>query len=672
MKNKKILPVFLLAACLVLSFRTASAAPGPGQLIPKPASYTSSGQPYAFRADGRDVRIVSPDRGLRRELASLPEFAREEAYRLTVSARGIEIRALSDKGVLRARQSLDYLKALSEDGTIEQCTVTDWPRFQHRGLMLDISRNFRSKEFILKQIDAMSLVKLNSLHLHLTDAAGWRLQIDRYPRLTGYAAWRPGEHFTDWRSEGGGYLEEGDPRARGGYLTKDDVREIVAYAQARGVNIIPEIEMPGHSGEVTAAYPELSCLRTDEAGHTVQVPTPDVCPANEEVYTFFENVLSEVMDLFPSRLIHIGGDEASRRAWRSCPRCQALMQKEGMTDVAELQSYMTRRIERFLSNHGRTLLGWDEIMEGGLAPEATVMSWRGVRYGNEAIAAGHDVIMSPVSNCYLDYPQDEPSRVPPAFGSYQPLKNVYKFDPQSPDVDPALLPHLLGVQGNLWTEYVPTDEHAEFQLYPRAFAIAEVGWSRQEDREYDGFRDRALALVEVLRGRGYHPFDLASEFGDRPEATRPAVHQALGCPVAYTIPFSAQYPATRERALTDGLRGGYSYHDAVWQGFNSDMDVTVDLGSVRPVHFVGAVFMSLMGVNIALPEKTEVYVSVDGENYTLLCQTFREIPDASQTGQLFVLYGESVQAQARFVRYRAFRQDAPRHDWLFTDELLIN
>ena len=662
----------ILILPLLLLTKGAWASPGPEDIIPRPVSFTTSDATYKFRSDGKDIKVNENDRALRAFLRTVPlqDFAREEAYRLTVGKNGIQISALSKKGVLRARQSLAYMESLSEDGTIRQCTITDYPRFSHRGLMLDISRSFRNKDFILKQLDAMARVKMNSLHLHLTDGAGWRIEIDAYPRLNTYAAWRPAEKFTEWR--GGGYAEQGSENAFGGYLTKEEAKEIVAYAGKLGINVIPEIEMPGHCAEVTAAYPELSCWSKDDEGNLVQKPTPDVCPANELTYTFFEKVLDEIIEIFPSRLIHIGGDEASRRAWRTCPACQALMEKEGMKDVAELQSYMTKRMENFLISRGRVLLGWDEIMEGGLAPEATVMSWRGTSAGAEAMAAGHDVIMCPTSNCYLDYPQDELSRVPPAFGSYQPLKNVYKFNPAPDDLDPKDLPHLLGVQGNLWTEYVPTEEHAEFQLYPRAFAIAEIGWTPQEEREYGNFRSRALDLIEVFRKDGYHPFDLANEFGDRPEAVNGAEHLAKGCPVEYHIPYSEKYKAGREAALTDGQRGGYSYYDGVWQGFLSDIDVTIDLGAVRDIHFVGASFMSQIGVNIALPEKTEVWVSEDGVTYEKLCQTFRELPDASQVGQLFVLYGEVVNGKGRYVRYKAFRSGKPRHDWLFTDKILVN
>lgn len=667
-----LIPKVLLVCALSIAALKAWSAPGPEDIIPRPVSFTSTGNTYRFREDGKDIKVNLGDKAFNRELhsLSLPSFALDEAYRLTVGKDGIRIAALSQKGVLRARQSLSYMEALSDDGTIRQCSITDYPRFAHRGLMLDISRNFRSKDFILKQLDAMARVKLNSLHLHLTDSAGWRIEIDSYPELCNYAAWRSADKFTEWKD--GSYAQKGSDGAYGGYLTKEDAKEIVAYAEKRGISIIPEIEMPGHCSEVTAAYPELSCWHKDGNGELVQTPTPDVCPSNEKTYEFFCKVLDEVIEIFPSRLIHIGGDEASRRAWAECPSCQALMRKEGMTDIAELQSYMTKRMEKHLLSRGRVLLGWDEIMEGGLAPEATVMSWRGTQAGAEAMAEGHDVIMCPMSNCYLDYPQDEPSRVPPAFGSYQPLKNVYKFNPQPDTVDEAMLPHLLGVQGNLWTEYVPTDEHAEFQLYPRAFAIAEIGWTPQEEKDYDNFRARALDLLDVLRADGYHPFNLADEFGDRPEAVHPAVHLALGCPVKYIIPYNSKYPADGKASLTDGTRGGYSYYDAVWQGFLSDIDVVIDLGEVKDIHFIGASFMSQIGVNIALPEKTEAWVSEDGENFTPLCSTFRELPDAAQTGQSFVLYGEVVNAKGRFVRYKAFRSGKPRHDWLFTDEILVN
>ena len=638
---------------------------GPGSLIPRPVSYETAAQTYTLREDGKDIRVRLGDRSLARQVRDLPAFAAEEAYQLTVSPRGVEIRALTQTGADRARQTLEQLRLLSGDGEIECCTLLDWPRYPYRGFMMDVSRHFRNKEFILKQLDAMALLKMSVLHLHLTDDAGWRMEVDSYPRLTELGAWRDGDTWTEWRDRGGLYVEEGTPGAYGGYLTKDDLREIVAYAAERHIDILPEVEMPGHSAEVTRAYPETACLGPDGQ----PVFNSDVCPGSEETFRLFEAVLDEMLEIFPSTMIHIGGDEAGKAGWRNCPRCQARMEKEGLKDVDELQSWMIHRMDRYLTEKGRKLVGWDEIMEGGLAPGATVMSWRGIEQGQEATADGHDAIMTPSGHVYLDYPQDDPMKEPVGFGSYQPLSRVYSLDP-SEGMDPAAAAHVLGVQGNLWAEMILTDEHYEYMMYPRLLAIAEVGWTPQEDREYEEFRERALRMTELLRSLGYHPFDLASEVGERPESQQPLVHLGRGAKVTYATPYSEKYAADGDGSLTDGQLGRWNFARGGWQGFNSDLDVTLDLGEVRAIHYVGTTFLSSISSWICLPERAEISVSVDGKEFETVAVLRR--PFRKEEDTMYILYGAPVNADARYVRLRAYRPDAPQHDWLFIDELVVN
>lgn len=640
-------------------------AAGPGFLIPKPVSHEPAVGHYEPREDGKDIRIRLGDKTLQRLTGDLPAFAAEEAYMVTVSMRGIDIRALTQTGAVRARQTLDQLRLLSEDGTLECGTIVDWPRFAHRGFMMDLSRHFRNKDFILKQLDAMALLKMNVLHLHLTDDAGWRIQIDRYPRLTSLAAWREGDTWSQWQEKGNHYLEEGTPGAYGGYLTKDELREIVAYAAERKIEVIPEIEMPGHSAEVLRAYPGVACLGPD--GNPVY--TSDVCPGSEETFRLFQAVLGEVMEIFPSRLIHIGGDEAGKQSWRDCPRCKARMEAEGLSSVEQLQSYLVRRMEKYLISKGRRLLGWDEIMEGGLAPEATVLSWRGTEQGMEAIAMGHDVIFSPTGYMYLDYPQDDPLTEPEGFGSYQPLSQVYSFNPEA-GLPAGGRSHLLGLQGNLWAEMIPTDEHYEYMMFPRLAAVAEIGWTPQEGRSYADFRERALAFCELLEDQGYHPFNLAGEVGERPESQQELVHLGRGALVTYRTPFHAKYAAAGDGALTDGRLGRWGFAGGDWQGFESDMDVILDLGEVRPLHYVGATFLSSIGAWIALPERMEIALSSDGVHFTTAAVIRRPLREESST--MYIPYGAAVTADARYVRIRAFRADAPQHDWLFTDEIVVN
>lgn len=646
-----------LAAALTLSPAPALGG-GPRDILPAPAKVTlAEGKvPYS------EPKVKVGGRSLAGATDNLPGFARDEAYRITISRKGISIEANTPAGEFYARGSLEQMRRAGD--TLECCTILDYPRFAYRGVMLDISRHFRDKEFILKQIDAMAEVRLNRLHLHLTDDAGWRIEIKAYPRLTQYAAWRKGATWKEWRQGGGLYAEQGDPGATGGFLTQDDAREIVAYAAARHITVIPEIEMPGHSAEVIAAYPELSCLTAD--GSSKAANHSDLCPGNEMTFTFMENVLREIMDIFPSKYIHIGGDEASKRNWSDCPACRARMEQEGLSSVEELQSYLVKRIERFLNANGRSLLGWDEILEGGLAPNATVMSWRGTEGGIKAAEAGHDVVMTPGEWCYLDKYQDAQFKEPEAIGGYLPLEKVYSYDPVS-GVPVGAAKHVLGVQGNLWHEYIPTPEHTEYMLWPRAFAIAEVGWTPRGHKDAASFRERAGKMAGYLAGKGYHPFDISKEFGERKVSLAPVKHLGAGKKVTYNIPWHPSYPAAGNAALTDGLMGSWSYGDGRWQGFLSDVDVTIDLGRVESVHFVGAYFMMQPGPEIFLPRKVEVLLSDDGREFRKVGEVWNEVP-YSDRSVLYPLFGTSVKARGRYVRFKAERTYA----WLFLDEIIVN
>lgn len=417
-----------------------------------------------------------------------------EAYSLHVGEDGVKIQALSEAGLFYGVQSLIQLAEQGE-GCIQSVDVLDEPRFPYRGIMLDVSRHFRSKDFVKKQIDLLSHYKFNRLHLHLTDAAGWRIAIDKYPRLTQFAAWRKGKTWKEWWNGDRGYCEETDPEAQGGYYTKDDIREMVEYARQHCITIIPEIEMPSHSDEVLTAYPELSC--THEPGKQ-----SDFCVGNEKTFEFLEDVLTEVMELFPSEYIHIGGDEAAKSAWKTCPLCQKRMKEEGLKDVDELQSYLIHRIERFLNEHGRSLLGWDEILQGGLAPNATVMSWRGEQGGIDAALSGHHAIMTPGEYCYFDSYQDAPYSQPEAIGGYLPLSKVYSYNPVPDSLSADNQKMILGVQANVWAEYIPTDEHMEYMLYPRAIALSEVAWTAPERKSWDSFHDRILKIIPQLKAKG--------------------------------------------------------------------------------------------------------------------------------------------------------------------------
>lgn len=585
-----------------------------------------------------------------------------EGYVLSVNSDGVRIEALSGAGLFYGVQTLLQMAADAPEG-MTAVTVKDEPRFEYRGIMLDVSRHFRSKEFVKRQIDLLSYYKINRLHLHLTDAAGWRIEIKKYPRLTQFAAWRPQAVWKDWWNGKREYCEETDPRAQGGYYTQDDIRELVAYAQKHYVTIIPEIEMPSHSEEVLTAYPELSCTH-------VPYKQSDFCIGNEKTFEFLENVLTEVMELFPSEYIHIGGDEAGKASWPNCKLCQARMKKEGLKDVNELQSYSIHRMERFLNSHGRKLLGWDEILDGGLAPNATVMSWRGTEGGLAAIRSGHKAIMSPGQYCYLDGYQDAPYSQPEAIGGYLPLKKVYGYEPvpDSLSADEAKL--MYGVQANLWTEYIPTEEHAEYMLYPRAIALAEVAWSKPENKSWEDFHRRALKIVDELKAKGYHPFELRNEIGNRKEAETPVEHLALGKKVTYNAPYWENYPAAGEATLTDGLRGGWNYNDQLWQGFvtKDRVDVVIDLEKETPIHSVAADFMQICGPEVFMPERVVISVSNDGKEFTQLAEIKHEV--VRDDAVTFKNFGWEGEASARYIRYQALASDK-FGGVLFTDEIVV-
>ncbi len=641
---------FLLPLCLLVIAAAELGAQTPEAIIPVPSEYTLTGGTYRFKEEP-SVKVV-------RSAMSCPE-----AYSMKITRNGVKIKASGDAGIFYAFQTLDQMTRGGRIKEILCCEINDSPRFRYRGMHFDVSRHFRSVEFLKKQIDAMASFKMNRMHLHLTDGAGWRLQIDAYPRLTEFAAWRPQQIWKDWWTADRHYAEEGSAGAYGGYYTKDDIREIIEYAHQRHIEVIPEIEMPGHSEEVLAAYPELGCSG-------LPYKQADFCPGKEKTFEFLETVLSEVIELFPSEYIHIGGDEAGKGLWKTCPDCQKRMREENLGDVDELQSYMIHRISEFVSSKGRKIIGWDEILDGGLAPGATVMSWRGTQGGIESMAMGHDVIMCPGNFCYLDHAQDAPFREPESIGGYLSLEIVYGYEPEDVTMPKESLDHLIGVQANLWSEYIPSDQHAEYMYWPRAIALAETGWSSRGNRDYDSFRKRVMPVLERMREDGYSTFCLENEYGERKLAQSGLKHKAVGASVKYNQPINMSYPASGETSLTDGVAGGWSNSDGRWQGFLSDVDVTVDLGEVTPVHYVGATFMQLAGPYIFMPEKVEIYVSRDGAEFGLISEIWNDVsvkcPDL-----LFRSFDTLCDIETRYIRYVA-RQGGVPGGWLFLDEIIVN
>ncbi|WP_410078673.1 family 20 glycosylhydrolase [Barnesiella intestinihominis] len=611
--------------------------------------------PFAESATGNN--------GIELNLCDSSIVTGNEAYRIEIDKKGVRLSANTETGIFYGLQTLLQLLNNGDNKTLPALTINDSPRFPYRGLHLDVSRHFFDKEFVKKQLNAIAYFKMNRLHWHLTDGAGWRIEIKKYPRLTSFAAWRPFDKLNDWWVGGRTFCEQDDPRAVGGYYTQDDIREVVAYAAERHITIIPEIEMPGHSEEVLATYPELSCSGKPYVN-------ADFCIGTEKTFEFLENVLLEVIDLFPSEYIHIGGDEASKSSWKTCPRCQKRMADEHLNSVDELQSYMIHRIEKFLNDHGRKIIGWDEIIEGGLSPTATVMSWRGEEGGIKAVKAGNQAIMTPGKYCYLDAFQDAPNTQPMAIGGYLTLEKVYSFEPVPDSLSTKEAELILGVQGNVWTEHIPTPEHYEYMIYPRILALAEIGWSPSEVKKWDNFHTRALQAVNILREQGYNPFPLEKEIGDKPESYQKVNHLAIGKKVTYANPYSNHYAAQGEKTLVDGVRGGWMYNDDRWQGFiDCDFDVTIDLGKETDIKQVCAEFIQLKGPYVWLPKQVIISSSVDGEHYDTLATVDNDISPDIETLQ-FKEFGWEGNAKARYIRYKAL-SNGIAGGWLFTDEIRI-
>ncbi len=424
----------------------------------------------------------------------------EEGYELAIDSDRITIQAKTSKGAFYAVQSLMQLFLVDTKNeksiALQALTIKDQPQFKYRGMHLDVGRHFFSVDFIKKYIDQISRLKMNTFHWHLTEDQGWRIEIKKYPKLQEIAAYRKETligHYSD-------QPHQFDGKKYGGFYTQEQIKEIVAYAQTRQVTIIPEIEMPGHSQAAIAAYPELGCASTglsaDKAGSAthkkIEVATKwgvfeEVYCPKESTFQFLEDVIDEVVDLFPGKYIHIGGDEAPKTRWKNCAHCQKLIKKEGLKDEHGLQSYFISRMEKYINSKGKKIIGWDEILEGGLAPNATVMSWRGTNGAVEAAKEGHDVILTPGSHCYFDHYQSDNESEPLAIGGFLPLEKVYHFNPIPKELTQEESKYVLGAQGNVWTEYMPNEKKVEYMAFPRVVALSEVVWSSPKNKDYDDF-----------------------------------------------------------------------------------------------------------------------------------------------------------------------------------------
>ncbi len=440
----------------------------------------------------------------------------KEGYTVHITARSATIRANTNAGLFRGIQTVRQLRGLAimsaGPETLPAVYVRDYPRFSWRGMHLDVGRHMFPVDAIKRYIDTLAFFKMNTFHWHLTEDQGWRLDVKKYPKLTTISAFR-----DETRGRPGTNLP-GDGIRYGGYYTQVQIRDVVAYASERHVTVVPEIEMPGHSTEVLAAYPELGCDTPEnikarqEGRNPFKVSTlwgvmPDIfCAGKEATFEFIGDVLDETLTLFPSKFIHIGGDEAPKTRWENCSACKKRMADEGLKDTHELQSYFIRRIDKYLVSKGRRLIGWDEILEGGLAENAAVMSWRGIEGGLAAANAGHDAVMTPTSHCYLDYYQSRLPGEPEAIGGFVDLAKAYSYEPVPAALAQDKRHHILGVQGNVWTEYIADAQHVEYMAWPRGAALAEVGWTPASLKNFDHFQSRWNWAHRWLQAMGVNYF----------------------------------------------------------------------------------------------------------------------------------------------------------------------
>lgn len=660
----------------------------------------------------------------------------DEGYKLHITPSNIEIHAKTDRGAFYAVQTIRQLLPVAfEDGSFNKEEVSipcikieDEPRFKYRGMHLDVGRHMYSVDFIKKYVDALAMLKMNTFHWHLTEDQGWRIEIKQYPKLQEIAAYRDETlvvHYSD-------QPHQFDGEKYGGFYTQDEIKDIVAYANTRNITIIPEIEMPGHSQAAIAAYPELGCT-----GEQVEVATKwgvfeEVYCTKDETFQFLENVLDEVITLFPSEYIHIGGDEAPKTHWKTCKDCQQRIKDEGLKDEHELQNYFITRIENYLNSKGRQIIGWDEILEGGLAPNATVMSWRGTNGAVEAAKQHHNVVMTPTSHCYFDYYQSENEEEPLAIGGFLPLEKVYSFNPIPEELSTEESKFVLGAQGNIWTEYMPTQEQVEYMAFPRMLAMSEVVWSNPEQKNYSDFVNRvehfnkrldalginyANHLYEVegklisdenlsyqlntlTKGKqirytidGSEPHDKSNVYYEPIKINssmtiKAAVfnkdkklgntfsetinlHSAVGKNITINKEPHKAYSGSGAKGLINGISGSNSrYGDKEWLGFwGDDIEITIDFGETKEISSIETRFHNGQGQWIYAPK--EIKIEFDNETETL------SIPD---TKDILVNVSMKKTVSTQFIKLKIpsygiipeGKQGSGNKAWTFIDEIIIN
>lgn len=614
-----------------------------------------------------------------------PSIANKEGYVLTTTPEGININGQTENGVFYGIQTIrKSIPAEAKEATIliPAGEIKDEPRFSYRGMHLDVGRHFFPKEFMKKYIDLLALHNMNTFHWHLTDDQGWRIEIKKYPKLTEIGSQRS-------RTVIGRNTQEYDNTPYGGFFTQEEAKEIVKYAQERYITVIPEVDLPGHMLAALAAYPEMGCTGGPyEVCPRWGIFEDVLCIGNDQTMQFLEDVMNEIIEIFPSKYVHIGGDEAPRTRWEKCPKCQARIKTEGLkadknhTAEDRLQSYCMTRIEEFLNSKGRQIIGWDEILEGDVAPNATVMSWRGMEGGIKAAQLGHDVIMTPTSFCYFDYYQTADTKDEPlGIGGYVPIEKVYSLEPVPAVLTEEQSKHILGAQANLWTEYIHSSEHVEYMVLPRMAALAEVQWTQPEKKDFKDFTKRLARLMKFYQRDGFnyakHVFDLKVDF--TPDVTKKAVvvtlstiddapiyytldgtepttaslkytepvsitetadfqavvirpegkskvvnkkisfNKATYCPIEQTFQPSEKYKFGGAITLVDGMKGNDSYATGAWLGFvGGNVEAIIDLGQESEIKQVAT--NAIVDMSAWIMGSTGLVVSISDDN-----KEFREV-----------------------------------------------
>ena len=637
-----------------------------------------------------------------------------EYYNLDINKNFILIKGSDREGLIHGVYSLIQLIPRSSgvnDSKLACLKINDYPKFKWRGLLLDCCRHFMSIDFVKRYIDLLAYHKMNVLHWHLTEDQGWRIEIDKYPKLTDVGAWR----------------KEKDGSIYGGFYTKEQIKEVVNYAYKRGVNIVPEIELPGHCVAALASYPEYSCTGGPfEVEKDWGVFKDIYCAGNDSTFVFLENILDEIIELFPSKYIHIGGDEVPKYRWKNCIKCKKRIQIENIQDTHELQSYFIQRIENYISGKGKKLIGWDEILEGGLANNATVQSWRGFEGALEAVKTGHDAIVSPTSHAYFDYDLDAID-----------LEKVYNFDPIPIDVPSDKVKHIIGGECNMWSERAPQNT-VDSKVFPRLLAMSEVLWDYPTIRDYNLFYERVQAhykrldVLGVNYGLETKPIDMSSEYEDgqfyvtlnkgvkdlklfyqinqeetvlydstfiisesaniktwavKNDASYGDLlqielykHKGLGAKISDLNTYSKTYNGGGNNAIVDGLRGGLNFRDGHWQGyFGTDFEATITFDSIQRIDSVISSFYQYNLSWIFMPKQILVYTSVDGDNYYKRAKLSPQI-SAKQEGRFFKEFVMSFpEIEAKYVKIKAvnygvcpdWHPAAGSKSWLFVDEVRI-